>query len=82
MATRRPIARLKITINGHTLTGEKWPSGWLLACEFWSDLEDAWAGRDDVTPAIDEFIRRATAASPGHTPPPPLANGWDDFKDK
>jgi hypothetical protein len=54
-------ARIRLKINGHTLTGEKGAAGWRLTCPSWPDLAEAYDGCEDASPCLEEFERRATA---------------------
>lgn len=48
-------------VNGHHLYAEKYPHGWVVVCDSWADLAECYDGCHDLTPCVNEFVRRATA---------------------
>lgn len=73
MTRIRPSATIEQTVNGHTLRAEKYPSGWVVVCPAWPDLERTYAGVDDLCPCLDAFEARATAGGAAVAPGAPPA---------
>lgn len=60
--THKPEARYRLRIDQHELRGERWGGAWTFTCTF-PGLAEKYAGVADASPAIEEFTRRAEAAS-------------------
>ena len=60
----KPESEIDKDINGHTLRAEKWGGRWLvIVCPSWPDLAKQHEGAENVVELIDEFEKRAQAAT-------------------
>ena len=72
MAKKKPKAAAPVTapesvmhmaVNGHELSGEKRGGKWTFTCPSWPDLAEKWAGADEFSSILGDYMARALAGA-------------------
>jgi hypothetical protein len=60
---KKPDGLLSLSVNGHTVTGEKRDGKWTFHCDSWPALAGKYNGAETTSEILGEFMTRCLAGS-------------------
>jgi len=61
--SKEKMKTLDLTVNGHTLHGEKVIGAWFFVCPDWPEIDDEYYGSAETGPVIEAFMAHALAGA-------------------